>query len=95
MTSRAPEPADLGPLSGCAAELAEAFVSLASDIALVIDEHGVIQSVAQSSSAPIYIGASQWVGRPWVDTVTGAPTSTIGDSSSEMATPTATIRVGR
>ncbi len=71
MTSRAPEPADLGPLSGCAAELAEAFVSLASDIALVIDEHGVIQSVAQSSSAPIYIGASQWVGRPWVDTVTG------------------------
>lgn len=71
MTSRAPEPADLGPLSGCAAELAEAFVSLASDIALVIDEHGVIQSVAQNSSAPIYAGASQWVGRPWVDTVTG------------------------
>ena len=71
MTSRAPEPADLGPLSGCAAELAEAFVSLASDIALVIDEHGVIQSVAQSSSAPIAAGASQWVGRPWVDTVTG------------------------
>lgn len=70
MTSRAPEPADLGPLSGCAAELAEAFVSLASDIALVIDEHGVIQSVAQSSSAPISAGASQWVGRPWVDTVT-------------------------
>ena len=31
-------PADLAPLSGCAAELAEAFVSLSSDIALVIDE---------------------------------------------------------
>ena len=30
-----------------------------------------IQSVAQSSSAPIAAGASQWVGRPWVDTVTG------------------------
>jgi transcriptional regulator PpsR len=71
VTRRAPGPADLGPLSGSAAELAEAFVSLASDIALVIDEHGVIQSVAQSSFAPIATSASQWVGRPWVDTVTG------------------------
>lgn len=71
MTRRAPEPADLGPLSGCAAELAEAFVSLASDIALVIDEHGVIQSVAQSATAPIAVAAGGWVGRHWVDTVTG------------------------
>ena len=71
MTRRAPEPADLGPLSGCAAELAEAFVSLASDIALVIDEHGVIQSVAQSATAPIAVGANEWVGRHWIDTVTG------------------------
>jgi transcriptional regulator PpsR len=71
VTRRVPEPADLGPLSGCAAELAEAFVSLASDIALVIDEHGVIQSVAQSATTPIASGASQWVGRPWIDTVTG------------------------
>ncbi|HRD95430.1 MAG TPA: transcriptional regulator PpsR [Rubrivivax sp.] len=71
MTSRAAEPANLGLLSGCAAELAEAFVSLASDIALIIDEQGVIQSVAQSPAAPITASASEWVGRPWVDTVTG------------------------
>lgn len=71
MTRRAPEPADLGPLSGCAAELAEAFVSLASDIALVIDDQGVIQSVTQSATAPIVTGAGQWVGRHWTDTVTG------------------------
>ena len=53
MKRRAPEPADLGTLSGCAAELAEAFVSLASDIALVIDDSGVIRSVAQNASAPM------------------------------------------
>jgi len=61
-------PADLAPLSEYAAELAEAFVSLSSDIALVIDEHGVLQSVAQSLSAPIAIQAGEWVGRPWADT---------------------------
>lgn len=69
MTHRAPVPADLGPLSGCASELAEAFVSLASDIALVIDEEGVIRSVAQSANAPISADAEHWIGRPWIDTV--------------------------
>ena len=71
MTRRASEPADLGTLSGCASELAEAFVSLASDIALIIDAEGVIQSVAQSSTAPIAADANAWVGRPWADMVSG------------------------
>ncbi len=71
MTRRATEPADLGTLSGCAAELAEAFVSLASDIALVIDADGVIRSVSQSSTTPIATDASGWVGRPWADMVSG------------------------
>jgi len=64
-------PADLGPLSGCAEQLAEAFVSLASDIALVIDADGVIQSVSQSRVSPIALNAGGWVGRPWIDTVSG------------------------
>lgn len=46
-------------------------MSLASDIALVIDDSGVITSVAQSSGAPISPAAERWVGRPWVETVTG------------------------
>ncbi|MDH5338807.1 MAG: transcriptional regulator PpsR [Rubrivivax sp.] len=70
MTRRALAPADLAPLSGCAAELAEAFVSLASDIAMVIDEDGVIRSIAQSSGAPIATHAEAWLGRAWIDTVT-------------------------
>jgi len=68
---RAHEPADLSALSGCAEELAEVFVSLASDIALVIDDSGVITRVAQSASTPMAPAAERWVGRHWVDTVTG------------------------
>jgi transcriptional regulator PpsR len=71
VTRRATVPADLGTLSHCAAELAEAFVSLASDIALVIDADGVIRSVAQSSTTPIAADAGDWVGRPWADMVSG------------------------
>ena len=62
---------DLAALSAWAPELAKTFVSLASDIALVIDEHGVIRSVAQGSTDPIAPGACQWVGRAWIDTVSG------------------------
>ena len=42
-----PETPDLSPLSPWAPELAQAFVTLASDIALVLDERGVIRTVAQ------------------------------------------------
>ena len=62
---------DLGALSAWAPELAKTFVSLASDIALVIDEAGVIRNVVQGGADPIAPGASQWVGRQWVDTVSG------------------------
>jgi transcriptional regulator PpsR len=50
-------------------ELARTFVSLSSDIALVIDPDGVIRDVAVGRD-PVAAGTSDWVGRPWVDTVT-------------------------
>jgi len=65
------KPPDLAALSEWAPELAKTFVSLASDIALVIDDHGVIRNVAQGASEPIAPSAYQWVGRAWVDTVSG------------------------
>ena len=64
-------PPDLAALSPWAPELAKTFVSLASDIALVIDDHGVIRNVAQGGANPIAPGACQWVGRAWIDTVSG------------------------
>lgn len=62
---------DLSGLSEWAPEIAQTFVSLASDIALVLDDAGVIRSVAQGSAAPLTPTAHEWVGRSWADTVTG------------------------
>ena len=62
---------DLSALSAWAPELARTFVSLASDIALVIDANGVICNVAQGGTEPIAAAAYAWVGRHWIDTVSG------------------------
>ena len=67
--SSAPEFADLSLLSGLAPELASTFVKVASDIALVIGDDGVICSMAEGR-AGVSGGGEAWVGRPWVDTVT-------------------------
>jgi transcriptional regulator PpsR len=61
---------DIGLLSEFAPQLAETFVSIASDIALVIDDHGVIRNVAMGHD-PLTQRAQDWVGRAWSDTVTG------------------------
>ena len=71
MNGRAARGADLGVLSDCAHEVAAAFVSLASDIAVVVDGRGVVTGVALSPAAPLPAGAEDWIGRPWTDTVTG------------------------
>lgn len=68
MTTGPGAPADLSPLSGLGPELAAAFVSLSSDIALVIDDGGVIRNVAVGDAGP---QAATWIGKPWVETVTG------------------------
>lgn len=77
MSRRDNQPADLGALSGCAAGLARAFVSLSSDIALVIDDAGIVTAVAQNEQAPMSATAAQWVGRHWAETVTGETRSKI------------------
>jgi transcriptional regulator PpsR len=61
--------APLGSLIAFAPELAETFVSVASDIALVVDLDGTIRSVAVGADSPTPTAAS-WVGRPWTETVT-------------------------
>jgi transcriptional regulator PpsR len=70
MTERTPVAVDLGALSMLAPQLAATFVSVASDIALVIDQGGVIRNVALGTE-PITSNPQDWVGKPWVDTVTG------------------------
>ena len=77
MSLRDDSPPNLSGLSKWAPELAKTFVSLSSDIALVLDDDGVIQEVAQGSSATLAQAAHQWVGRPWIDTVTGETRSKV------------------
>jgi transcriptional regulator PpsR len=64
------EAPDLGVLSDLAPQLAQTFVSIASDIALVVDAQGVIRSVAVGHE-PISGNAHDWVGKAWTDTVSG------------------------
>jgi transcriptional regulator PpsR len=69
LSKRAPEGADLGVLSGLAPELAETFVSVASEVALVLDPDGTVKSVAIGGESVRGL-SGDWVGRQWLDIVT-------------------------
>ncbi len=60
-------PADLQVLAAWAPELADTFVALSCDIALVIDAAGRIIKMAQHDSHPI--APPGWIGSEWVQTV--------------------------
>ena len=57
-------------LSVWAPELARTMVSLGGDIALVIDDSGVVQRVDQRASTPLACDAHNWIGHHWTETVT-------------------------
>lgn len=71
MTDSPGEAPDLQALSPWARELARTFVTLSSDIALVLDAHGVITDVTQAGQNPVAPSAGEWIGRAWSETVTG------------------------
>lgn len=66
-----PSDPDLSALSPLATELATTIARVASDIALVIDNDGVISSVAEGAAVQAQ-GCGQWVGQRWVDTVSAS-----------------------
>ncbi len=76
--------------SSLAPELAATFVSVASDIALVIDADGVIRNVATAQGV-LGSAVHEWVGKPWADTVT-ADTRTKVEQSLTEAGSTGTSR---
>ena len=82
---------DLGPLSDLAPELARTFVTIASDIALVIDANGVIRNVALGQD-PISNAAAGWVGQRWADTVTGDTQRKVEQLMSEVRSAGVTRR---
>ena len=63
-------PVDLSSFSDLAPELIEVMVSVACDIALILDDSGVIQNVAVGQTRPSPTDAQEWIGQRWADTVT-------------------------
>ena len=78
--------ADLSVLSDFAPELAAAFASLAGEIALVIDDTGVVRNVALGAAAAGH-PANEWIGKPWVETVTHATRRKIEMLLNDVAGP--------
>ncbi len=57
-------------LSLWAPELAQTMVSLGGDIALVLDNDGIVRRVDQRASTPLASDAHEWIGQRWTETVT-------------------------
>lgn len=79
-----PSDPDLSALSPLASELASTIAQISSDIALVIDRHGVIASVSEGAAVQAQ-GCSQWVGRRWIDTVSASTRPKIQSLLDEVA----------
>jgi hypothetical protein len=65
-----PELAELAAVAAFAPHLAQAFASLACDMALVLDTQGCITRVAHHPAGTLSALTADWVGRPFADTVT-------------------------
>lgn len=76
-------PADLQVLAAWAPELADTFVALACDIALVVDGSGRIVSLAQHDAHPIAPGG--WIGSHWLDTVSADSRDKVEQMLGEVA----------
>ena len=57
-------------LAGLDAQTAASLISAAADVALILDEHGVIQDMAFGSDELKQHGYQDWLGKPWLETVT-------------------------
>jgi transcriptional regulator PpsR len=57
-------------LAGLDAQTTASLISAAADVALVLDEHGVIQDMAFGSDELKQHGHHDWLGKRWLETVT-------------------------
>lgn len=61
------------------AETFAKLVSAASDIALVLDKDGIVEDVSVRKADLAALGCQNWIGRPWVSTVTSECRAKIED----------------
>ncbi|WP_375459333.1 transcriptional regulator PpsR [uncultured Enterovirga sp.] len=52
------------------ADVVGKLIAAATDVAIIIDADGVVEDVASHSEELAELGKDEWVGRPWIDTVT-------------------------
>jgi transcriptional regulator PpsR len=52
------------------AEVAATLIAAAADIALIVDDHGVITDLALGNDELSQEGCGEWLGQPWISTVT-------------------------
>ncbi len=76
---------DLAALSVWAPELADTFVALACDIALVIDDQGVIRKLTQHAARPLLPGVD-WLGLHWAETASPDSRDKVLQMLSDVAT---------
>lgn len=77
-------------LSALDAISAGRLISAAADIALVIDPKGIIRDLALGSDDLVDEVAESWIGRPFIDTVTGESRGKVEDLLAEAGSATAT-----
>lgn len=85
MIDPAREKPDIERLASFAPELAQTFASLTTDIALILDDGGIIRSVSNGGSTAMASTTREWVGRAWADTVTGETRSKIEQILKEVS----------
>ncbi len=78
-------PVNLSSFSDLAPELIEVMVSVACDIALILDDNGVIQNVAVGQTRPPPADAREWIGQHWADTVTVEMRDKVGQFLADLS----------
>lgn len=71
-------------LAGLDAQTSASLISAAADVALILDEHGVIQDMAFGSDE-LRQGRHDWLGKPWLQTVTIESRPKVEEMLSEAA----------
>nr|WP_153340276.1 transcriptional regulator PpsR [Roseospira navarrensis] len=73
------------------ADLAARVIAASADVALILDDDGVIRDVAVGKADFLAEGAAAWMGRPWADTVSedSRPKveALIGDALADLPSP--------
>ncbi len=73
-------------LANLDAQTAANLISAAADVVLIIDDVGVIQDMAFASDELRSLGSSQWLGKPWAQTVTVESRPKVEDMLAEAST---------